>query len=105
MTSGASVCSRGGWSKRACVSWRSRTATGISISTSAPLWRTIAAPTDQPIAGLLTDLQARGMLKDTLVVWAGEFGRTPHAQGGDGRDHNNKAFTIWMAGRRGKRRA
>ncbi len=54
--------------------------------------------TDQPIAGLLTDLQSRGMLKDTLVVWAGEFGRTPHAQGGDGRDHNNKAFTVWMAG-------
>ncbi len=53
---------------------------------------------DSPIAGLLTDLKARGLLKDTLVVWAGEFGRTPHAQGGDGRDHNNKAFTVWMAG-------
>lgn len=53
---------------------------------------------DLPIAGLLADLKARGMLKDTLVIWAGEFGRTPHAQGGDGRDHNNKAFTIWMAG-------
>jgi hypothetical protein len=53
---------------------------------------------DLPIAGLLADLQSRGMLKDTLVVWAGEFGRTPHAQGGDGRDHNNKAFTVWMAG-------
>jgi hypothetical protein len=53
---------------------------------------------DAPIAGLLTDLRTRGMLKDTLVVWAGEFGRTPHAQGGDGRDHNNKAFTVWMAG-------
>jgi hypothetical protein len=53
---------------------------------------------DLPIAGLLTDLQSRGMLKDTLVIWAGEFGRTPHAQGGDGRDHNNKAFTVWMAG-------
>ena len=53
---------------------------------------------DAPIAGLLTDLKARGLLKDTLVVWAGEFGRTPHAQGGDGRDHNNKAFTVWMAG-------
>jgi uncharacterized protein (DUF1501 family) len=47
---------------------------------------------------LLTDLKSRDMLKDTLVVWAGEFGRTPHAQGGDGRDHNNKAFTLWMAG-------
>ena len=53
---------------------------------------------DQPIAGLLADLKARDMLKDTLVIWGGEFGRTPHAQGGDGRDHNNKAFTVWMAG-------
>jgi hypothetical protein len=53
---------------------------------------------DQPIAGLLTDLKSRGMLDETLVIWAGEFGRTPHAQGGDGRDHNNKAFTLWMAG-------
>jgi hypothetical protein len=53
---------------------------------------------DQPIAALLEDLKSRGLLKDTLIVWAGEFGRTPHAQGGDGRDHNNKAFTIWMAG-------
>jgi hypothetical protein len=54
---------------------------------------------DQPISGLLTDLAARGLLKDTLVIWGGEFGRTPHSQGGgDGRDHNNKAFTRWMAG-------
>ena len=57
-----------------------------------------AKSVDAPIAGLLTDLRLRGLLKDTLVVWAGEFGRTPHAQGGDGRDHNNKAFTVWMAG-------
>ena len=53
---------------------------------------------DKPIAGLLTDLKQRGLLKDTLVIWAGEFGRTPHAQGGDGRDHNNKGYTTWMAG-------
>lgn len=53
---------------------------------------------DQPIAGLLTDLQSRGLLDDTLVVWSGEFGRTPHAQGGDGRDHNNEAFSCWLAG-------
>ncbi len=57
-----------------------------------------AASVDQPIAGLLTDLKQRGLLKDTLVVCTGEFGRTPHAQGGDGRDHNHKAFTLWMAG-------
>ncbi len=53
---------------------------------------------DQPIAALLTDLKQRGLLKDTLVIWGGEFGRTPHAQGDDGRDHNNKGFTMWMAG-------
>ncbi len=53
---------------------------------------------DQPIAGLLKDLKARGLLDETLVVWAGEFGRTPFAQGTDGRDHNPSAFTIWLAG-------
>ncbi len=53
---------------------------------------------DQPIAALLKDLRARGMLDDTLVVWAGEFGRTPFAQGTDGRDHNPFGFSIWMAG-------
>lgn len=53
---------------------------------------------DQPIAALLTDLKRRDLLKDTLIIWAGEFGRTPHAQGGDGRDHNNKGYTTWMAG-------
>lgn len=54
--------------------------------------------TDLPIAGLLKDLKRRDMLKDTLVIWAGEFGRTPHGQGGDGRDHNAKGYTTWMAG-------
>ncbi|WP_282159880.1 DUF1501 domain-containing protein [Ulvibacterium marinum] len=53
---------------------------------------------DQPIAGLLKDLKSRGMLEDTLVVWTGEFGRTPFAQGTDGRDHNPSAFSMWMAG-------
>ncbi|MFM1920252.1 MAG: hypothetical protein RLZZ303_1886, partial [Candidatus Hydrogenedentota bacterium] len=57
-----------------------------------------ALATDQPIAGLLTDLKARGLLDETLVLWAGEFGRTPFAQGSDGRDHNPFGFTIWMAG-------
>jgi len=56
------------------------------------------AATDQPVAALLSDLKSRGMLKDTLVVWAGEFGRTPYAQSSTGRDHNNKGYTIWMAG-------
>lgn len=53
---------------------------------------------DQPIAGLLKDLKSRGLLDSTLVVWGGEFGRTPFAQGKDGRDHNPFAFTMWMAG-------
>ncbi len=53
---------------------------------------------DQPIAALLQDLEGRGLLEDTLVVWAGEFGRTPFAQGSDGRDHNPFGFTVWMAG-------
>ncbi len=56
------------------------------------------AAVDQPIAGLLTDLKQRGLLKDTLLVWAGEFGRSPYVQSGDGRDHNNKGYTTWMAG-------
>jgi len=53
---------------------------------------------DKPIAGLLTDLKARGLLDSTLVVWGGEFGRTPFNEKGDGRDHNPWGFTIWMAG-------
>jgi hypothetical protein len=53
---------------------------------------------DRPIAGLLDDLHARGLLDETLVVWGGEFGRTPIAQGTDGRDHNPQGFTIWLAG-------
>lgn len=53
---------------------------------------------DKPIAGLLTDLKQRGMLKDTLVVWGGEFGRTPFNEKGNGRDHNPWGFTMWFAG-------
>lgn len=53
---------------------------------------------DKPIAGLLQDLQNRGMLEDTLVVWSGEFGRTPAAQNRNGRNHNNRGYTSWMAG-------
>jgi uncharacterized protein (DUF1501 family) len=53
---------------------------------------------DQPIAGLLKDLKQRGLLESTLIVFAGEFGRTPFAQGRDGRDHNPSAFSIWLAG-------
>jgi Protein of unknown function (DUF1501) len=54
--------------------------------------------TDLPIAGLLTDLKQRGLLEQTLVVWGGEFGRTPGAQGKDGRDHHPYGFSVWLAG-------
>ncbi len=57
-----------------------------------------ARAVDKPIAGLLKDLKARGLLDSTLVIWGGEFGRTPMAQGTDGRDHNPFGFTIWLAG-------
>jgi hypothetical protein len=53
---------------------------------------------DQPTAALLTDLKRRGLLEDTLVVWGGEFGRTPTSENGSGRDHNHHGFTMWMAG-------
>lgn len=53
---------------------------------------------DQPIAGLLADLSSRGLLESTLVLFGGEFGRTPFAQGSDGRDHNPQGFTVWLAG-------
>jgi uncharacterized protein (DUF1501 family) len=57
-----------------------------------------AKKTDQPVAALLQDLEARGLLDSTLVVWSGEFGRTPTTQGGKGRDHNPNGYTMWMAG-------
>ncbi len=57
-----------------------------------------ARSVDQPIAGLLSDLEQRGLLSETLMVWAGEFGRTPFAQGTNGRDHNPFGFSIWLAG-------
>ena len=57
-----------------------------------------ALATDKPVAGLLKDLKARGLLNETLVVWGGEFGRTPMAQGSNGRDHNPFGFTMWLAG-------
>ena len=60
--------------------------------------RNVAAGTDQPIAGLLTDLAQRGLLDTTLVTWAGEFGRTPVMQGNQGRDHNPYGYSTWLAG-------
>ena len=58
----------------------------------------MAQQVDQPIAGLIRDLKSRGLLDETLIVWAGEFGRTPFAQGSDGRDHNPYGFSVWLAG-------
>ncbi len=57
-----------------------------------------ARATDKPVAGLLADLKARGLLEDTLVWWGGEFGRTPFSQNNNGRDHNPRGFTVWLAG-------
>jgi hypothetical protein len=58
----------------------------------------MAARTDRPVAGLLTDLKRRGLLDDTLVIWGGEFGRMPMSEGGKGRDHNPHGFSVWLAG-------
>ncbi len=58
----------------------------------------MALQVDQPIAALIADLKARGLLDETLIVWAGEFGRTPFSQGGNGRDHNPMGFSVWLAG-------
>ena len=58
----------------------------------------MARQIDQPIAALLRDLKQRGLLDETIVVWAGEFGRTPFSQGSDGRDHNPYGFSLWLAG-------
>src|SRR4029079_12449874 len=58
----------------------------------------MAAATDQPIAGLLTDLKSRGMLDDTLIVWSTEFGRMPFTQSSTGRDHNGGTSVTWLAG-------
>ena len=54
--------------------------------------------TDQPVAALINDLEQRGLLAETLVIWASEFGRTPMMQGDQGRQHNAAGFTLWMAG-------
>jgi len=60
--------------------------------------RSLCAGADLPVAGLLRDLSRRGLLDETLVIWTGEFGRTPFAEGKDGRDHHKRAFSLWVAG-------
>ena len=71
---------------------------GTSTAACAAGTRTTAGPWTSRSRRCLKDLKSRGLLKTTLVVWAGEFGRTPFAQGSDGRDHNQYGFTIWLAG-------
>jgi hypothetical protein len=80
----------------------------IQVSSGAPEWdqhgglvkghAENARATDKPVAGLLRDLKSRGLLEETLVLWGGEFGRTPTREGGDGRDHNQHGYTMWLAG-------
>ena len=77
---------------------RRRAAAGTPTTTSKANHTKCCGASDKPIAGLLTDLKARGLLKDTLVVWGGEFGRTPFNERPTGRDHNPWGFTMWMAG-------
>ena len=60
--------------------------------------RAMGFQVDQPIAALITDLRARGLLDETLIIWSGEFGRTPFSQGSNGRDHNPFGFSVWLAG-------
>ncbi len=60
--------------------------------------RNHARLSDRPIAALLTDLKLRGLLDETLVIWGGEFGRTPTSEGAKGRDHHSRGFTMWLAG-------
>ncbi len=93
-----SACWRGVSSRPACASSRSPRTAGTTTSNLKTALSNKATSVDKPIAGLLQDLKARGLLKDTLVLWGGEFGRTPYAQGTDGRDHNHRGFTMWMAG-------
>ena len=76
------------------VSQAAGTTTGTSRQDLAKNCRAV----DSPSRPCSPTSRERGMLKDTLVIWGGEFGRTPYAQGDDGRDHNNKGFSIWMAG-------
>ncbi len=60
--------------------------------------RSLCASTDGPVSALLTDLRQRGLMEETLVIWTGEFGRTPFAEGKDGRDHHKRGFSMWLAG-------
>ncbi len=99
---------------RQCLAARQLAESGVRFiqvshcdNTSTPVWdqhnnmpkhETLAGQVDRPIAGLLADLKRRGLLEDTLVWWGAEFGRTPFSQNNNGRDHNPRGFTTWLAG-------
>ena len=82
----------------ACASCNATSAAGMPTTTCKADHGQLARAVDKPIAGLLTDLKQRGLWDDTLVVWGGEFGRTPTCEGTDGRDHNPHGYTMWLAG-------
>ena len=91
----------GGWSSAECGSSKSTAAPAANGMHTAGIEANHAqtcGAMDRPVAGLLKDLKSRGLLEETLVVWGGEFGRTPMSEKGDGRDHNPYGFTMWMAG-------
>ena len=103
-TTAGAACWRGSWSRTACrfvcvvsgggpgnQQWDAHTDIEENHLRKA-------AETDRPVAGLLKDLKRRGLLDSTLVLWGGEFGRSPEAESGRGRDHHNLGFTMWMAG-------
>ena len=97
------VCWPGGSSKRVCVSPSSSPAAGRArfSGTHKDVEENhlrMAPKVDRPIAALLTDLKRRGLLDSTLVLWGGEFGRSPEAESGRGRDHHNLGFSMWLAG-------
>ena len=91
---------RARWSKESRNARIRRLQSSGFCSSSSFSSREKSSEVDKPIAGLLLDLKARGLLEDPLVLWSGEFGRTPTVQGAgmDGRDHNPWGFTMWMAG-------
>ena len=97
------VCWPGGWQRKGFDLFNCTTRDGISIAIYLRNIATMAKSVDQPSAALIADLEQRGMLDDTLVIWGGEFGRTSYSQGrlteeSFGRDHHPKCFSIWMAG-------
>ena len=93
----ATACSPGGWPSGGCGSFSFITAGGITMAASRRASRKRPSTSIKGRAALIQDLKRRGMLDETLLVWGGEFGRTPMAQG-DGRDHHMKGFSIFMAG-------